>query len=260
MQSGREGVRAQSEGLMTAAQISARYPKNWYAAYHARRYAALLLLLNRYLPKKDSQRILDIGSSKLTELLHEQFQVPVDTLGFSKDGSTVTGYHYCFDLNETLWGESWRTDLPLYDVVVMGEVIEHLYASPILVLEFIKSLIKPGGMLVLQTPNAARLRNRLRLLLGLNPFVHISEDRDYLEHFREYTERELRMYAAEAGFEVVECMLSHYFDYRYVSQKQPTSWETLRGSAVNALFRRLPRNLRTGITLVMTPVTQSPIT
>ena len=68
------------------------------------------------------------------------------------------------------------------------------------------------------------------------------------------------MYASKAGFEVVECILSHYFDYRYASQERPTRWEVLRGSAVNALFRRLPRNLRTGITLVISPTKQSPTT
>lgn len=222
----------------------------WYTAYHARRYTELLVLLNRYVPDS-SQRILDVGRSKLTELLNQQFRVPIDTLGFPEDGPTTTGHHYCFDLNEAQWRKRWRTDLPAYDVIVIAEVLEHLYTSPALVLSFLKSLLKPGGLLVLQTPNAVALGNRIKLLCGRNPFDLIPEDNSNPKHFREYTEQELREYASRVGFGVVECVISSYFDQRYISHKPPTAWQLLKGSIKNIVYRHLPRSLRSGITLVM---------
>jgi SAM-dependent methyltransferase len=241
------------------AQIRASVPhyasdlEIWYTAFHAPRYAMLLALLGRYVPE-NAERILDIGSRHLTELIHVQFGLPVDTLGFPEDGLTATGYHYSFDLNETQWRERWRTDLPRYDVIVMAEVLEHLHTSPRLVLNFLGSLLKPHGLLILQTPNAAALGKRARLLFGLNPYHLIGEDVSNPHHFREYTEGELRMYASKTNFEVLDVILASYFDMRYKSLKAPpTTQEVLTGFVQNIVYPYLPRNLQSGITLVMSP-------
>lgn len=52
-----------------------------------------------------------------------------------------------------------------YDIVVATELIEHLF-HPGYFLENIKPLIKPGGFLILTTPNLLVLSNRIRMLLG----------------------------------------------------------------------------------------------
>jgi SAM-dependent methyltransferase len=51
-------------------------------------------------------------------------------------------------------------DLPSADVVIAGELLEHL-DCPGLFLEAVKPLIAPGGVLLITTPNAARLTNIL---------------------------------------------------------------------------------------------------
>ena len=178
-------------------------------------------------------------------------RAPVDSLGFLKEGPTATGHHYYFDLNESQWHERWRTELPAYDVIVIAEVLEHLHTSPTLILGFLKSLLKPGGLLIIQTPNAAAIGNRIKLLLGINPFDFISENPKNPLHLREYTEQELHMYASMAGFKVVESTLLSYFDHRYGVHRQPTTREFLKGSAHNIVNRFVPRNLRAGITLVL---------
>ena len=45
----------------------------------------------------------------------------------------------------------------MYDAIVFAEVLEHLHTSPTLVLQVLTSLLKPGRLLVVQTPNAVAL-------------------------------------------------------------------------------------------------------
>jgi SAM-dependent methyltransferase len=68
-----------------------------------------------------------------------------------------------------------QLDLRPADVVVAGELIEHL-DRPGEFLEAVKCLVAPGGVLVLTTPNAARLTNSLASLAGrelVNP-THVA--------------------------------------------------------------------------------------
>jgi SAM-dependent methyltransferase len=55
------------------------------------------------------------------------------------------------------------------DVVFLGDVIEHVYSPDQLVGE-IARILRPGGYLVLSTPNLACWKNRLCLLFGWQPF------------------------------------------------------------------------------------------
>jgi SAM-dependent methyltransferase len=234
-----------------AKAIAGRFPGDAQVGYHAPRYAFLLDQLARYVEDPEV-RVLDVGRSALTDLIAERFRLPVDSLGFAPDGPTPTGRHYQFDLNQSQDQASWRRDLPVYDVVVLAEVIEHLYTSPSRVLAFLGSLIKPGGRLVVQTPNAAVLGKRIRLLLGRNPYEPIREDRARPGHFREYTDGELRGYLAAAHFAVEACYFRGYFDLRYQDRLTPgrprgRQWPwRLR----TWIYRILPPRLRPGITLI----------
>jgi len=55
-----------------------------------------------------------------------------------------------------------------FDVVVCGEVIEHVVDTDGLLTE-IRRVLKPTGTLILTTPNLAYMPNRLMLLCGLQP-------------------------------------------------------------------------------------------
>jgi 2-polyprenyl-3-methyl-5-hydroxy-6-metoxy-1,4-benzoquinol methylase len=87
------------------------------------------------------------------------------------------------------------------DCAVFTEVLEHLhyYYAP-LVLSRINRALKPGGALILTTPNIASLFRRLRLLLGIQPIYHY--------HVREYTMREVVSLLRGAGFEVIKAYYS----------------------------------------------------
>jgi len=54
-----------------------------------------------------------------------------------------------------------------FDIIVMGEVFEHIF-RPYKGLSALTEKLKPGGYLILTTPNLASIYNRLMLLIG-NP-------------------------------------------------------------------------------------------
>lgn len=58
-----------------------------------------------------------------------------------------------------------------YDVAIAGEVIEHLVDTDSFVRE-LHRILKPGGFLILSTPNLASWYNRIRLARGLPPLAY----------------------------------------------------------------------------------------
>ena len=224
-------------------------PTSGYDAFHAPRFAYLIRILEE-VGITSSMKVLDIGKSKLTEMIRQRFQVRVDTLGFLPDERHESGDHYYFDLNDSQRQSAWRRDIPKYDVIVMAEVIEHLYTAPELVIAFIKTLLKPGGSLIVQTPNAAAATRRIKLLLGRNPYEMIRVDNTTPGHFREYTVPELRRLLADAGFDIVRCEVKYYFDARYAHHGDHPRYQPVIGRLKNFIFPLLPSSLRLGTTMV----------
>src|SRR5438128_4521077 len=87
-----------------------------------------------------------------------------------------------------------------FEAVVAAEVIEHVVDTDHLLAEMVR-VLRPGGVLVVTTPNLASLENRLRLLLGRYPMWM-----DYrvvgTGHLRYYTPRVLRHHLEVHGFRV----------------------------------------------------------
>jgi len=119
--------------------------------------------------------------------------------------------------------ERERLDIRGADCAVFTEVIEHLhyYYVPHVLSEINKSL-KPGGYLILTTPNIASLFRRLRLILGKQPI--------YRYHVREYTMPEVLAMLEEARFKPVEYYYSAVNDLTYVDA-EPEDYKRLRGYA-----------------------------
>jgi SAM-dependent methyltransferase len=183
-------------------------------------------------------RILDVGPAYETELLRALPAV-VDTLGLAdirfppQDGER----HVELDLRLSDRPEEWP-ELHEYDLVVCAEVIEHIAVPPVHVLRVLASALRNGGWLVLQTPNAAQLSKRLRLLAGRNPYESLRGSGDCPGHIREYTVDELLALAPEAGLEVGGWLTANYF-----------STGTFRNSVLRRAESLLPPRLRAGITL-----------
>jgi len=88
-----------------------------------------------------------------------------------------------------------------FDAAVCSEVIEHLKYDPAHMLREINRVLKPGGRLILTTPNITSITALYRLLGGLHPQVwsaYTGTDGD--RHNREYTPGEIRRLLLWAGF------------------------------------------------------------
>ncbi|GGX86190.1 class I SAM-dependent methyltransferase [Streptomyces fructofermentans] len=96
------------------------------------------------------------------------------------------------------------------DAVLFSEVVEHL-VDPDAALDEIHRVLRPGGHLMLSTPNLAAWYNRALLLAGVQPVfsevslraIHGRPGTEVVGHLRLYTPRALREFVAASGFEVV---------------------------------------------------------
>lgn len=174
-----------------------------YWARHAVRFDFVLRELDRRFRGR-ARTALDIGGSFQTRMLAEFFpEWRLDTLSDICDerfSLPPPSRHFQFDLNAASVRAGWPALGGPYDVIVFMEVIEHLNTPPRRVLEFLAAQLAPGGAIVLTTPNAVWLKNRLRLVCGRNPFELLRDD--HSGHVREYTLAELSAAAREAGLEV----------------------------------------------------------
>jgi SAM-dependent methyltransferase len=225
-------------------------PNLGYRAFHQPRFDFLLGIVRQNI-RDPRTRILDIGLSPLTTLMSRELNVRVDSLGLEPDEELSTGRHYSFDLNDTQERLRWRVGLGPYEIIVFAEVIEHLYTAPELVLAYLRQLLAPGGLLILQTPNAVSLRKRVKMALGTNPFERIRTDRSNPGHYREYTLAEIIDVLQRTRFSLVRRYRRYYFDARFASHERGDEKPSVIGGSIrNWVYRFLPPPLREGITVV----------
>jgi 2-polyprenyl-3-methyl-5-hydroxy-6-metoxy-1,4-benzoquinol methylase len=168
-----------------------------YVPLNERRHRAHMKLLEAVGP---GGRVLDVGCSSgyLAEPL-------------SRRGSTVVG----IELDPAAAGEAERfcervlvgsietMELPLepasFDAIVCGDVVEHL-RDPGAALARLRPFLRPGGRLVVSTPNVANWAIRLSLLAGRWQYT----DRGILDrtHTHLFTRRTLVETIEGAGYRV----------------------------------------------------------
>lgn len=104
-----------------------------------------------------------------------------------------------------------------FDAVVCCQVLEHFTHSHLPAVREMHRVLRPGGMLEVDVPNVASLRNRSRMLRGKNitydyaehyldaePVLYAGRSFYPLRHNREFTRAELRLLLERASFSAIE--------------------------------------------------------
>ena len=96
-----------------------------------------------------------------------------------------------------------------FSTVLCCELVEHLTEDPMHMMAEINRILRPGGCLVLTTPNIGSLRAIAAILAGYHPGFFPAYIRPRVEgeepearHNREYTAREIVLLFHYAGFEI----------------------------------------------------------
>lgn len=216
------------------------------AEFSSRRYPPVLAFLAPD-PPRASDTILDLGGGigSLAVAMRARFGGTYHLADFHlppadrQEKLREMGVERCFPV---------RLDQPQplaglpneYDWILFAEVLEHLLANPLTLFREMYDHLRPGGRLLLTTPNQARASNRVKLMLGRS----IKEkDRYPLDgspgygHVIEYTLSELESLLGWAGFRL---------ERQAVIQNLP-SIRTTRGQ--RALVRLLNTSLASGLRL-----------
>jgi SAM-dependent methyltransferase len=94
-----------------------------------------------------------------------------------------------------------------FDVVIAGEIIEHMVYDPMHLMVESRRILAEGGRLLLSTPNAAGMAPVFKVLEGkhspqIYPHYKVPDDEPEIGHMREYTADEIGRAMVASGFEV----------------------------------------------------------
>jgi glycosyltransferase involved in cell wall biosynthesis/SAM-dependent methyltransferase len=139
-----------------------------------------------------------------------------------------------------------------YDTVLCCELLEHLFQDPMHMMGEINRVLKPGGHLVLTTPNIGSLRSVSAILLGYHPaffpaYIRPRTDGNETEarHNREYVPMEIQNLLTDSGFEMSLLETGEFLDephpeFGWVTHmlKRYNLSHDLRGDGIYAVARK----------------------
>ena len=223
-----------------------------YLEFHRRRYQDTLALL----PDGRGRRLLDVGSfpGHLSALAQQRGW---EVTGLNNDIEGARPWATFLDRCrarkiEILGCDVERAPFPAptatFDAVLFCELFEHLYWNPFHTLKEIFRVLRPGGLLVLTTPNWRRAETLFRWLHDWGaqppvsrPYYALFPSLLYHRHNREYTGSELDYYLARQGKDLYDFRLDgvHYSDCLDDGHEIPS----VRGQRVSGAERLAARVL-----------------
>ncbi len=183
-----------------------------------------LLVTLDLMPKLEGEpRVLELGSMPyfMTSLLLREFpnyrlELANEPDRLKMDGGHVRLVHKKLGLDYQFDYQAFNIETDRFpyeddslDVVLYCEMIEHLMHDPTHSLYEIHRILKPGGHLILSTPNPFRYTNYVRFLRAQNIYPPFSGYGPYCRHNREFSADELRLLLKQCNFEL-ETLTSAY--------------------------------------------------
>ncbi len=254
------------EGSLGGLPYLDQYLSGWAESPQARGYlethqTRLVKTLEMTPPGGPCDRILEMGAYlQITPALHTR-------LGYGAVRGCYYGKLGRIDhrVVTSAEGERFECDIDHFDAerdpfpypdghfstVLCCELIEHLFEDPMHLMSEVNRVLKPGGHLVLTTPNVAAMRGISAILQGYHPgffhaYIRPAESGEVdARHNREYTPREIHMLLENAGFEVARLETGEFRDephpefgwVRHLLERYRLETD-LRGDGIYALGRK----------------------
>lgn len=194
---------------------------DFYVEAHARRFAQTLALLP---PLPTRARVLELGAVPyyMTILLKRFYNFDVEPLSFYEPETSSATEHI---VESATYSERFefdyravdveRDEFPCpaasFDLVLCCELLEHLLINPSQMLYEAHRALKPGGYLLLTTPNVLRWRNVASLARGKNIYDHYHGNGIYGRHNREYTPAEVGELLRANNFTIESLQTRHVY-------------------------------------------------
>lgn len=174
-------------------------------------------LIKKYL--RPGERVLDAGCGRYMKVCQELCDGGRQVFGIDMDSILETNNHIApFGVRGDLTGLPFPAES--FDMVISRSVVEHL-ESPVKVFREFHRVLRPGGKLVLVTPNKY---DYVSLIAALTPYrlhryvvsriLSVSEDDVFPTLYRANTLTSIRKALASAGLKKIELdTVSHYPAY-----------------------------------------------
>jgi len=205
--------KAVEDAILAPTYDSKRYVDE-YLKPHMKRFTQTVALLQKI--ARPEMRVIDVASygslmpalKDILGLVDITLTEPRQPNKAASEDSTLPnaryGHKYQFHIDRFDIGGSFPHRDSTFDIVLFTEVLEHLAVDPVHTLAEINRITKPGGWLLLSTPNCASAKSIAKILRGSNPNIYPFYTKQPLRdrHNREYVPWEVKELLRSCGYHV----------------------------------------------------------